>query len=100
MDELTTAIHRRKARLENIDISDLVLSKVRVLLTVANVPANFSSQVNKPTSVDPDESVPDQFPCPIHDFSESTVTRLNERTRSVLDVFPALTKGQLNIVVQ
>jgi len=61
----------------------------------------FFSQVTKPTSIDPEEGFRDRFPCPILDFSDkSIVTRLNERTRSVSAVFPALAKGQLHIVVQ
>ena len=72
-----------------------------MLLTSANVPANFHSQVIKLTSIDPDEGFCNRFSCPIPDFSDkSIVTRLNERTIAVAAVFPVLAKGQLHIVVQ
>ena len=61
----------------------------------------FFHKVTKPASIDPEEGFGDRFPCPILDFSNnSIVTRLGERTKSVSDIFPALPKDQLHIVVQ
>ena len=62
-------------------INKIFLWKVTVLLTSANFSASFLSQVTKPTSIDPDEGFCDWFPCPILDFSDSSIfTRLNEPT--------------------
>ena len=98
--ELADSILERRKDL-GAGINDTFLWQVSVLLTSPNVPANFVSQVTKPTSIDPDNSFHDRFSCPISDLlGNSIVTRLNERMRRVSDVFPVLAEGQLHIVVQ
>ncbi len=98
--ELADSVRERRSDL-CAGINDIFLWKVSVLLVNENVPANFFSQVTKPSSVDPEEDFCDRFPCPILDFADKAiVTRLNLRTLPVSDAFPELAKGQLHIVME
>src|SRR5258708_136753 len=62
--ELADSVRERRSDL-CAGINDIFLWKVSVLLVNENVPANFFSQVTKPSSVDPEEDFCDRFPCPI-----------------------------------
>ena len=96
MDQLKKAIRQEKRHLRNLDVSEIVLRKVRRLSSV-NVRAHSPFQLNNPIPIDPEPTLPQRL---LSSYTDDCSVQLDRRTRQVSDVFPGdLAKNHIQIIV-